>query len=97
MRTLLVTLLFAITATQALAINRYNIASKSCGEVKSILVREKAAILRYPSKRGNILYDRYVSNGRYCEGGKYARFTTVPARDNANCPVYYCRDFVHTR
>lgn len=95
MRTILITLLLAVSASQAYAIGKYNISGMTCGQVQAIIAREHAAILRYPSRRnpGLTLYDRYVSNGSYCATEEYAKYTTVPTRDDKTCPVYYCRDY----
>lgn len=85
-----------LSCAQALAIGRYDISGMSCDEVRAVVKRDGAAILRYPSRRvpGLPLYSRYVAHGGYCDASEYAVFTTVPARDNPQCPVLFCREKV---
>ncbi|MBB3456838.1 hypothetical protein FHT86_005149 [Rhizobium sp. BK313] len=81
-----------VTAGPALAISRYNTLGLSCASVQQIISRERAVLLRYPSRSGNaVLYDRYVAGGGQCGSGNYAATTSVPTRDNPMCPVYNCR------
>ncbi|MQB45672.1 hypothetical protein [Rhizobium sp. ICMP 5592] len=76
----------------AQAISRYDSLGQSCASVQQIVSRERAVLLRYPSKSGNvILYDRYVADDGQCGTGSYAARTSVPTRDNPMCPVYNCR------
>ncbi len=93
MRLILASLAIVMATTSSQAISRYNIGGKSCGEVQSIIAREGAAILRYTSKRGLPLYDRYVAASRYCVSSEYAVLVTVPTRDNKSCRVYRCRAY----
>jgi hypothetical protein len=93
MRLILAALLVVLASSPGFAINRYNLAGKTCGEVQSIIAREGAAVLRHTSPRGLPLYDRYVRDGRYCRGSEYAAFSTVPTKGNLECPVYRCRPF----
>lgn len=82
----------AFAASPASAISRYDTPSMTCAAVQESIDREGAAILRYPSTRVNnmTLYDRYVRNSRQCDFGEKAETTTVPTRDQQNCPVYHC-------
>lgn len=76
----------------AQAISRYDSLRQSCASVQQIISRERAALLRYPSRSGNvILYDRYVVDDGQCGTGNYAARTSVPTKDNPLCPVYNCR------
>ena len=94
MRTLLLTTAFVVAAMPAHAISRYNIQGDSCETVQRILKREGAAILSYPSSKtpGNLLYDRYVTDSRYCEFGEHAVPASVPTTDKKRCLVFKCRD-----
>ena len=93
MRVLLATIALIVFCLPALAINKYNVNTMSCAEVRSILKKEGAAILRYPSKRkpGMILYDRYVRDGGLCEGGDIGQPAFVLTRDKKECRVNVCK------
>lgn len=93
MRLILASLAIIMATSSSQAISRYNIGGKSCGEVQSIVAREGAVILRYTSKRGLPLYDRYVADSRFCVSSEYATLVTVPTRDNKFCRVYRCRAY----
>ena len=79
-------------AADASAISRYDIGNKSCAQVQSIVQSERAVILRYrsPHNPALTLYDRYVSDGRYCQSSEVATRTSVPTADTYNCPVRKC-------
>jgi hypothetical protein len=81
-----------LVATPALAISRHNSASMNCAKAQSLIDREGAVILRYPSPRvrGLTLYNRYVSDTGQCSSNEYAKRATVPTSDRNNCPVYAC-------
>lgn len=82
----------ACLASPALAISRYNSLDRSCEGVRQLIKSEKAVLLRYPSTRGNlILYDRYVAGTEQCDTDFYAAQTSIPTKDNPNCPVRNCR------
>lgn len=93
MRKLLLAACMTFTAFPAWAISRYDSEHLSCARVQSILGSEGAAILRYPSRfnPGRILFDRYVSDGRFCDSNKYAKLTTIPTADNPHCEVLFCQ------
>lgn len=93
MRLILASLAIIMATSSSHAISRYNIGGKSCGEVQSIIAREGAVILRYRSKRGLPLYDRYVAGSRYCVSNEISVLVTVPTRDNKSCRVYRCRAY----
>jgi hypothetical protein len=81
----------AILASEAQAISRYNPTTMSCGEVKSVVRREGAVILRWTSPRGMPLYDRYVSDERFCRFNEETETAYVPSKDRKSCPVYECK------
>ncbi|TWD57436.1 hypothetical protein [Allorhizobium terrae] len=83
----------ALSAGNALAINRYNVTTLNCEEARQILRDQGAAIFRHPSKRvsGMTLYDRYVRNSQSCGYDEYAERAVVPTKDNLRCPVLNCQ------
>lgn len=86
------TLLLLATADPALAISRYDSLKQTCASMQQIISRERAALLRYPWKSGNVvLYDRYVAGDGQCGTGHYAAPARVPTKDNPVCPLYNCR------
>ncbi len=93
MRMFLTAIMVSAVSLPAYAISRYDTKTFTCNEIQSIVKRDGAAILRYPSTRnaGIILYDRYVSTGLQCEYNKRPVFRTVPTSDNASCAVTSCR------
>ena len=80
------------TAFPAAAINRYNSESLGCGEIRSIIASEGAAILRYPSSRkpSLTLYDRYVQNGSYCASHEVIERVRIPSANANGCMVNHC-------
>lgn len=91
MKIVLAALALLCIASPALAISRYNSTDRTCADVQQIISSEKAVLLRYPSRSGNILYDRYVAGREQCDAGAYAASTYVPTKDNPSCPVHNCR------
>jgi len=79
-------------AADASAISRYDIGNKSCAEVQRIVQSQGAVILRYRSQHNPALtlYDRYVSDGRYCQSNEVTSRTGVPTADRNYCPVRKC-------
>jgi len=79
-------------AADASAISRYEIGNKSCAEVQGIVQSQGAVILRYRSQHNPALtlYDRYVSDGRYCLSNEVATRAGVPTADRNYCPLRKC-------
>tara|TARA_R110002012_G_scaffold57941_16_gene150213 strand:- start:36109 stop:36510 length:402 start_codon:yes stop_codon:yes gene_type:complete len=80
----------AATAGPAGAITRVETTKHDCSAIRATLIREGAAILRYTSKRGLPLYDRYVSSSLMCESPSVGAWARVPARDTKSCRVIRC-------
>ena len=80
----------AATVSSANAISRIQTTKNDCSAIRSTLIREGAAILRYTSKRGLPLYDRYVSSSLLCESPSVGVWARVPARDTNACRVIRC-------
>lgn len=93
MRLILAAIVVTAVSLPAHAIGRYNTESFTCDQIQSIVKRDGATILRYPSARNpaTVLYDRYVATGLQCEYNKHPVFRTVPTRDNGSCAVTSCR------
>lgn len=85
-------LALAMFASNAFALDRYEIAQMSCREVQAALEKDGTAILRYPSKSyfSLSLYDTYVSGQQACQQGEVARQVGVPTADAKYCPVHKC-------
>jgi len=80
----------AATAGPANAISRVETTKNDCSSIRATLIREGAAILRYTSKRGLPIYDRYVSSSLMCESPSIGVWARVPARDTKSCRVIRC-------
>ena len=78
----------------AAAQTRIEAANTDCASITRTLIREGAAIIRYPARRtaGLTLYDRYVGDSILCQSNEVGRMTSVPARDGA-CRVIACEVF----
>jgi hypothetical protein len=74
------------------ALSRYDSTKLTCAQVQSIINREGAAIMRYPSTRvrGMVLYDRFVSNFQQCAIGEYSVIRYIPTADKEDCFVLSC-------
>jgi len=78
------------SAGSANAISRVETTKTDCGAIRATLIREGAAILRYTSKRGLPIYDRYVSSSLLCQSPSVGVWASVPARDTGSCRVIAC-------
>ncbi|MGN6465155.1 MAG: hypothetical protein ACTHLP_06675 [Rhizobiaceae bacterium] len=97
MKTLIVASFVVLTAFPAHAISRYNSMSMSCEGARARIASEGAVILRYRSARhpGLTLYNRYVSDARFCALGEGTAVDSVPTKDNPRCVVLMCRDITY--
>ena len=92
MKIMVAALTMSVLASPAMAISRYDIGGRTCGDVQALISQERAVVLRYPSRDGRLtLYDRYVVDGDQCDFGKQATRTYVPTKDKPACPVYNCQ------
>lgn len=80
----------AVGTAPAQAISRVETTKTDCNAIRATLIREGAAILRYTSKRGLPIYDRYVSSSLMCESPSVGVWARVPARDTNSCRVIRC-------
>jgi hypothetical protein len=84
---------FSLLAAEAHAINRYTSTSMTCSKVKAIISQQGAAIMQHRSPRTGItLYDRYVKNRLFCQGGETTERTYIPTSDLQACPVNRCEE-----
>jgi hypothetical protein len=88
--------ILAVTASltasvPAMAISRVETTRTDCAAIRGVLVSEGAAILRYTSKKGLPIYDRYVSSSLLCQSHEVGVWASVPARDTNSCRVIACR------
>ena len=92
MRRLAIVLSIIVLASEASAISRYQTNRMSCASVQAALERDGVAILRYPSPNNPSvpLYDRYVSDRRFCAANQRADLRSVPAADTSQCRVRKC-------
>ncbi len=101
MKTILLAAGLVLVAAQAQAVSRYDPTRMSCDRVQSTIARQGAVVLRYQSTRvpGLPLYDRYVSDERFCNMGEVRSRAYVPSADSKSCAVYVCKrpDFDHFR
>jgi hypothetical protein len=80
----------SMLASESFAISRYDTDNKSCGELRAIVRRDGAAILRWRSERtGIVLYERFVRNMKYCPAGQITDTSSVPAADGS-CSLPKC-------
>ena len=101
MKTILLAACLVLVAAEAQAVSRYDPTRMSCDRVQATLARQGAVILRYQSTRvpGLPLYNRYVSDARFCSPGEVRSRAYVPSADTKSCAVYVCKrpDFDHFR
>lgn len=91
MRSLLVAASIILLPVSAQAIGRYDVDRMGCQQVQAIVLRDHAAILRYHSPRsGLVLYDRYVSDSRFCPAYTSPVRDYIRTADDPACPVYHC-------
>jgi len=85
-------LMALIAFSSAGATSRHSALQLTCGEIKSIIREEGAAIFRYPSprKKGLTLYDRYVRNDSYCASHQSTEKVYIPSANADQCLVQRC-------
>ncbi|HEY4191482.1 MAG TPA: hypothetical protein VGM46_02450 [Mesorhizobium sp.] len=93
MKKALIIIGLCLVSASAQAITRHDPTKISCDQVHETIAGEGAVILRYQSTRtpGLPLYDRYVSDQRFCERDEVAYPATVPTADTKSCPVKVCK------
>ena len=80
-----------LVPASAHAISRYVSTSMTCQKVQATISQQGAVILQYKSARtGNLLYDRYVQDRRFCAGGETTDWASVPTKDKKSCRVIRC-------
>lgn len=89
MRKVLIACALLGTSFPSAAAPAYTITDMQCSQVRALIETEGAVILRWRSKSGMSLYDRYVSDRRFCRPGEIVSFASVPAGGKA-CTVKKC-------
>ena len=86
-----IALCIVLVPASAHAISRYVSTSMTCQKVQATIRQQGAVILQHKSARtGNLLYDRYVLDSRFCYGGETTDWASVPTKDKKSCRVYRC-------
>lgn len=92
-RRLLAAMVFVLLPADAFAIVRYMVQDMTCAEVQSAVDRDGVAILYRKADTSAIpLYDRYVANQSYCQGGQITIKEGIPTADTRSCRVSKCID-----
>ncbi|MBX3584241.1 MAG: hypothetical protein KF810_20350 [Rhizobiaceae bacterium] len=92
-RLLLAAMVFALLPRDAFAIVRYMVQDMTCSEVQAAVERDGVAILyRKAGPSGTPLYDRYVANQSFCQGGQITIKEAIPTADTKSCRVSKCID-----
>ncbi|MEX0344350.1 MAG: hypothetical protein AB3N20_05470 [Rhizobiaceae bacterium] len=94
MRKMILAMIFAAASSNALALERLYSANITCDQVKSVLERDGAAIIYYPSRSipGLNLINRFVKTANFCESAKRALPFAIKTRDTNVCKVPICRE-----
>ena len=93
MKKFFVAFILALTPVEASAIVRYMVQNMTCADVQDSVNRDGVAILyRKSGSAGVPLYDRYVANASFCQGGQDTIKESVPTADTQSCRVSKCLD-----
>jgi hypothetical protein len=93
MRTFAAAAIVAMTPVEASAIVRYMVQDMTCAEVQDSVSRDGVAILYRKAGAGGVpIYDRYVANESFCQGGQDAIKESVPTADTQSCRIAKCLD-----
>lgn len=93
MKRVLIGLVLALMPVEAFAIVRYMVQGMTCSEVQASVERDGVAILYQKAGNAGVpLYDRYVANQSFCQGGQSMIRESVPTADTKSCRVSKCID-----
>lgn len=92
MKAIVIAISLLLVAADASAISRRDISSMSCEQTQALVRSEGAVILRFRSPRNPsaMLYDRYVSDDRYCGSSEQTTRASASTVDNIYCPLRKC-------
>lgn len=93
MRRLVLFALALVVATEAQALGRFSSDRMACARVQQTIRADGAAIVSYTSRRSNPLYDRFVRNAQFCQGGEVTETVYIVAADTQSCPVLHCQEY----
>lgn len=78
---------------QAQQISRVDARNMTCGHLQSVIRARGAAIVRSTSLYSNrLLWERYVSDRRFCFANEITRYRDVQTVDNRFCSVKLCTE-----
>jgi hypothetical protein len=90
---LAVAAILALAPVEASALVRYMVQDMTCAEVQNSVSRDGVAILYRKAGTGGVpIYDRYVANESFCQGGQNAIKESVPTADTQSCRIAKCLD-----
>ena len=93
MKKLILASIAVLAPAEASAIVRYMVQDMTCAEVQDSVNRDGVAILyRKSGSAGVPLYDRYVANDSFCQGGQDTIKESVPTADTQSCRISKCVD-----
>jgi hypothetical protein len=86
-------ILFSLfAATSAIAQARPSTWTMTCDQDRALVQENGAIVLNYDYQGDNVLYDRFVSDARYCDPGEHLETAYVHASDTDSCIIgYVCR------
>ena len=93
MKSALLALPLSILVADAQAQSIQGTTGATCGEVRSIISNNGAAIVRWPSPRDPRvqLYGRFVASRALCYGEQVTATVYIPTADAPACPVLACQ------
>lgn len=92
MKRWLVIVALLLGASDAFAVERFEVTNVTCETVQA-LVRSKGSVILVHRSSGVLglpIYDRYVQGQQYCNPGEVVRGAGVPTVDREYCPVRKC-------
>ena len=92
MRAIAIAFSLSLVAGDSSAISRRDVSNMSCGQTQALVRSEGAVILRFRSPRNPsaTLYDRYVSDDRYCGSSEQTTRASASTADNEYCRLRKC-------
>ncbi len=93
MRKLVLAMIATLAVTNASALERIYSADATCSQIKSVLERDGAAIIYYPSRSipGLNLFNRFAKSANFCDSGRTQAFA-IKTSDSNVCKVRICQE-----
>ncbi len=91
MRKLILAMIVTTATTNALALERLYSADETCDQIKSVLARDGAAIIYYPSRSipGLNLLNRFATSAEFCDSRRIQKFA-IKTSDSDICRISIC-------